>query len=124
MSVEYVLAGDRFRPPKKKQDREPHKPVELPRNYGPFIVSISPEAQKDYEELPGNVKEAMDQIMGRLRAWPEVSGVRSLFGKGYAANKFRMKTWDWRVEFLVDQASRTITVIRVGHRDTFYDEYH
>jgi mRNA-degrading endonuclease RelE of RelBE toxin-antitoxin system len=83
-----------------------------------------PEAQKAIQELPGNVRQAMWQILERLIAWPEVSGVRSLFGKGYAANKFRMKTWDWRIEFLVDMPNRTITVTRIGHRDSFYDEYH
>lgn len=34
-----------------------------------------------------------------------------------------MKTWDWRIEFQVDDDARTITVLRIGHRDKFYDEY-
>lgn len=119
------LSGDRRQPPKKKAER----PQEVPRppegrQAGPFTISMTREARDGFQELPGNVKAAMDQILERLTAWPEVSGVRSLFGKGYAANKFRMKTWDWRIEFLVDLPNRTITVTRVGHRDTFYDEYH
>lgn len=117
------LAGERFRP--KKRKREQPTPVERSRApEGPFRILITDEAQRSFDELPANVKNAMIEIMNRLQAWPEVSGVRSLFGKGYAANKFRMKTWDWRIEFLVDEAHRTVTVVRVGHRDTFYDEYH
>ena len=88
------------------------------------MISMTQEASDVFVELPRNVKAAMSQIMERLTAWPEVSGVRSLFGKGYAANKFRMKTWDWRIEFLVDLKARKITVTKIGHRDTFYDEYH
>ena len=122
------LSGDRRRPPKKKAERpndaqEAPKAPERPQE-GPFSVIMTREAIDGFRDLPGNVKRAMEQILERLRAWPEVSGVRSLFGKGYAANKFRMKTWDWRIEFLVDEQNRTITVTRVGHRDTFYDEYH
>jgi mRNA-degrading endonuclease RelE of RelBE toxin-antitoxin system len=89
-----------------------------------FRVLIMPEAEKSYDKLPRNVKKSMDEIMIRLRSWPEVSGVRSLFGKGYAPNKFRMKTWDWRIEFLVNAKEWTITVTRIGHRNDFYDEYH
>lgn len=66
----------------------------------------------------------MGEIFGRLTAWPQVSGAIPLFGKGFAPNKFRMKTWDWRVEFLVNPAVREITIVRIGHRDSFYDVYH
>lgn len=82
------------------------------------------EARDGYDELPANVKVSMDEIMRRLETWPEVSGVRPLFGKGYQAGKFRMKTWDWRIEFQVVPEKREIHVLRIGHRDTFYDEYH
>ena len=120
-----LLEGDRFRPPKKKKDQEqPQNPPPPPPRTGPFLVVMTEEAQKAYDKLPGNVKTSMDEIIERLRSWPEVSGVKPLFGKGYAANKFRMKTWDWRIEFLVNPHAKTISVIRVGHRDTFYDEYH
>lgn len=118
-----MLSGDRFRQPKKKKDQDDpshsliHKPT-------PYTILMMPDARKAYDDLPGNVKTSMDEIMDRLRAWPEVSGVRPLFGKGYAANKFRMKTWDWRIEFTVSMKERSITVTRIGHRDTFYDEYH
>lgn len=85
---------------------------------------MTEEAQVGYDEAPNNVKGAMDEIMERLASWPEVSGVRPLFGKGYMPGKFRMKTWDWRIEFYVNEREHSITILRIGHRDTFYDEYH
>jgi mRNA-degrading endonuclease RelE of RelBE toxin-antitoxin system len=118
------LSGDPFRRPKKKKERETERHVSPPPPTGHFRVLMTPDAQASYDDLPGNVKLSVDEIVNRLRAWPEVSGVRRLFGKGYAPNKFRMKTWDWRVEFIVNLEEREITVLRIGHRDTFYDEYH
>lgn len=119
------LSGDPFRPPKKKKERAPAAaPEKQPEARGPFKIIMTPEAQKGYDGLPGNMKLSMDEIVRRLESWPEVSGVKSFFGKGYAPNKFRMKTWDWRIEFEVDMARREIRVLRIGHRDTFYDEYH
>lgn len=118
------LGGDRYRPPKKKQERqpEPQAAPEIPK--GPFRVLITQDAQREYDALSGNVKELINELIDRLKGWPSVSGIGPIFGKGYAPNKFRMKTWDWRMEFLVDPAARKATIIRVGHRDTFYDEYH
>lgn len=118
-----MLSGDRHRPPKKRKEGAVPPFHQAPKSDF-FRVVVTEDAQKSYDKLPGNVKVSMDEIMDRLRAWPEVSGVRALFGKGYAPNKFRMKTWDWRIEFLVNVKEHTITVTRIGHRETFYDEYH
>lgn len=120
----YILQGDPRRPPKKKKEREPERGTPLSAPTGPFKVLITDDAQREFDGLPRDAQEGITEIMDRLRAWPEVSGVRSLFGKGYAPNKFRIKFWDWRVEFVVNPATREITVTRMGRRDTFYDEYH
>lgn len=119
------MSGDPRYPPKKKKEKEKEsEKAPEAKKAGPFTVNMTSDAKQAYEDLPGNVKTSVDEVVDRLRAWPEVSGVRSLWGKGYAANKFRMKTWDWRLEFIVDPKANTITVVRIGHRDTFYDEYH
>jgi mRNA-degrading endonuclease RelE of RelBE toxin-antitoxin system len=120
----FTLEGDPRRPPKKKKERQPEPNPAAAAPTGPFTIFLTEDSEKAFNELPANVKEAMNEIIERLKSWPEVSGVKPLFGKGYAPNKFRMKTWDWRMEFLVNPATREITVARIGHRDTFYDEYH
>lgn len=122
--MDSYLAGDRYNPPKKKKEREESRPEVQPDYQGPFTILMTKDAQEGYEDLPGNVKTAMDEIMARLRAWPNVSGARTMFGKGFAPNKYRMKTWDWRIEFTVDKKKGEVTILRVGHRETFYDEYH
>lgn len=120
----FILEGDPHRPPKKKKEREPELKAQGPAPTGPFKVFITDDAQREYDALPRDAQEGITEIMDRLRAWPEVSGVKHLFGKGWAPNKFRMKFWDWRVEFAVNPPAREITVVRMGRRDTFYDEYH
>lgn len=120
----YTLDGDPRHPPKKKKHEPEPGRASFQVGPRPFNVLITPDAQREYDGLPANMKAALDEIVERLKAWPEVSGVKRLFGKGYAPNKFRVKMWDWRVEFLVNSDSHEITIIRIGRRDTFYDEYH
>ncbi len=117
------MSGDRHHPPKKKKAKEePAAPAPQAPRRGLMRVVLTEDASNAYRELPGNVKESVDEIIRRLEGWPEVSGVRSLWGAGHG--KYRMKTWDWRVEFIVDDKARQVTVLRIGHRSTFYDEYH
>jgi len=121
------LHGERWKL-KKKKEREQERPsADQPpppaAPFGPWQVLVTPEAQKGYDNLAANIQHAMDEIMERLKAWPEVSGARILYGKCWGPGKYRMKTWDWRIEFQVDDDARTITVLRIGHRDKFYDEH-
>lgn len=120
-----LLEGDRRNPPKKKKERSADPlPFQEPLRTGPYTILWTEDAKAGYEDLPGNIKASMDEIVERLTAWPEVSGARTLFGKGFAPGKFRMKTWDWRIEFQVNESRREIAILRIGHRETFYDEYH
>lgn len=118
------LEGDPRKPPKKKKKREEPKPKAASPAAARYTVYMRPEAEEAFLKLSGNVKEGVREIIERLKAWPNVSGARPLFGRGWAPNKFRMKTWDWRVEFVVNPAASEISIVRIGHRDTFYDEYH
>lgn len=121
------LEGDRWQLKKKKErkeERPEQRPQEPDPSFRPYTIIMTPEAQKGFDKLAANIKQAMNEIMERLKSWPEVSGTRTYFGKGWAPGKFRMKTWDWRIEFIVNEDKRTVTVSKIGHRDDFYDEYH
>lgn len=123
------LKGERWQLKKKKEReeekrQEPQAPPAQARRTGPFGVAMTADAIDGYGRAPGNVRDQIDGIMERLKAWPEVSGTRTLWGKGWAPGKYRMKTGDWRVEFYVDETDRAITILRIGHRDDFYGEYH
>lgn len=105
-------------------------------------VEITPEAAAQVEALPSPIVRRMRQLVGRLRQWPAVSGVKHL--KGALAGKCRLRTGDYRLQFRVEETRRTVMVERVvkgkevvqeqevvdyrvivekaGHRDGFYDE--
>lgn len=120
----YSLQGDPFRPPKKKKERSQERRPEAPTPSGPPSVIWTENAIKEYQALSANVKTLIDELAQRLRDWPNVSGIKMIFGAGYQPGKFRMKTWDWRLEGLYSRPTNQIAILRVGHRDTFYDEYH
>ncbi len=80
--------------------------------------------------------------MTRLESWPQVSGVKRLTGN--LAGKYRLRTGDYRLQFVVSTKRRTVkeskvvagkevvgekevreytvTIEKAGHRDSFYDE--
>jgi len=88
----------------------------------PFRVLITPEAEKAFKKLPRNIQKAMQDKMDQLKAYPEVSGIKMMWGEAYG--KQRLKFWDWRMEFSVNEKDRTILIEKVGHRNDIYDEYH
>ena len=81
-------------------------------------VLLSPEAGREFDRLPTLIKVRVLRIFERLAEWPEVSGAKPLRGK--LAGQYRMRTGDYRVQFRVQ--GRSVTVVRVGHREGFYDE--
>lgn len=117
------LAGDRWQMKKKKErQQEPPQEQSSPKIPEKFRVAISPEAEKGLSELPKNIQKAMRDKIEQLESYPEVSGIKRMWGEAFG--KERMKFWDWRMEFSVDQNARTITIEKIGHRDTIYGEYH
>ena len=89
---------------------------------GPFNVEISKDAEKALKKLDKNVQKAMQDKIEQLKAYPEVSGVKRMWGKAYGRE--RLKFWDYRMEFSVNMKEHKIVIEKIGHRDTMYDEYH
>jgi mRNA-degrading endonuclease RelE of RelBE toxin-antitoxin system len=105
-------------------------------------VVLTPDAVRDLADLPRRIIARMDNLLERLREWPDVSGAKSLRGK--LAGRYRLRTGDYRLQFRIAQERRIIKVHRttekktvfeqqeiaeikvivekVGHRDGFYDE--
>lgn len=119
------LSGDRWQLKKKKTQKEPvQAPSQTPSQAqsSRFQVFVTPEAQKSLDELPGNIHKAMADKIAALEGYPEVAGVKRMWGEAYG--KQRLKFWDWRMEFSVDMKIKMIVIEKIGHRDSTYDEYH
>jgi mRNA-degrading endonuclease RelE of RelBE toxin-antitoxin system len=105
-------------------------------------VEMTPAAADDLTTLPGPIKARMIKLMGRLRRWPTVSGVKRL--KGDLVGKYRLRTGDYRLQFHVDESKKkvhekkvvnskeatterevveySVVVEKMGHRDGFYGD--
>ena len=80
-------------------------------------VVLTPEAQQQADALPRAVRARIDGLLVRLQRWPDVSGAKPL--RGELANRWRMRTGDYRVQFRVE--GETVLVEKIGHRDGFYE---
>jgi mRNA-degrading endonuclease RelE of RelBE toxin-antitoxin system len=80
-------------------------------------VLFTLEAQEQADELPRLIRVRLHGLVERLKAWPNVSGVKGLTGalKGY----YRIRTGDYRMQFRVDKD--VVTIVKVGHCDGFYE---
>lgn len=81
-------------------------------------VVLSHVAREQLEDLPPGIHLRVLKVLERLANWPQISGAKPL--RGELAGQFRVRTGDYRVQFEV--ASGTIRVVKIGHRDGFYDE--
>lgn len=80
-------------------------------------VMLTPAAARQLAELPLVVRARVARILERLADWPHVSGAKPL--RGHMARRWRMRTGDWRVQFVV--LGDEVRVEHVGHRDGFYE---
>ena len=79
-------------------------------------VLLTPVAQKDMARLPGGMLRRVNDVLSRLKKWPDVSGAKPL--RGELAGWFRIRTGDWRVVFSV--AGDTVVVSAIDNRRDVY----
>jgi mRNA-degrading endonuclease RelE of RelBE toxin-antitoxin system len=85
------------------------------------IVSITEEAQEQFETLPKLIQVRMEKIFVRLQNWPDISGAKPL--RGELAGRYRIRTGDYRIQFQVRAsdsknepiADHVVVIEEVGH---------
>ena len=80
-------------------------------------VRLSLAAVEQVLALPTATRTRVVAVFRRLREWPAVSGVKALSGP--LAGEYRVRTGDYRVQFRIE--GDQVIVVKVGHRDGFYD---
>ncbi len=83
-----------------------------------MAVLLTPEAQAEFDALPGVIRARVLGIFERLASWPAVSGAKTLSGDW--AGHYRIRTGDWRVIFRV--LTPQIIVVRIKHRSEVYED--
>jgi mRNA-degrading endonuclease RelE of RelBE toxin-antitoxin system len=81
-------------------------------------VVLTPDAARQLDALSNPIHARVLSLLARLRHWPDVSGAKPL--RGDLAGQYRLRTGDYRIQFRV--ARDVVTVLRIGHRDGFYEE--
>lgn len=64
------------------------------------VVLLTPDAQRQLDALPTAIRTRINVLFRRLRQWPNVSGAKPL--RAGLANRWRMRTGDYRVQFRVE----------------------
>lgn len=83
-----------------------------------YRIAFAASAAREYRSLPAVVRRRVTQAVGGLRYLPRPPGVRKLQGH---ERLYRIRVGDYRVVYLIDDATRSIRVTRVRHRREAYE---
>jgi len=82
-----------------------------------YTLLIKRSAEQDLRRLPRVLFDRVNERILVLREEPRPSGVRKLVG---ALEGWRIRVGDYRILYQIDEAARTVTVVRVKHRREVY----
>ena len=82
----------------------------------PYRLSITETAQKELQRLPAQVKERVRVKCRSLADDPRPPGCRKLRG----GESYRIRVGGYRVLYDVEDATQTVTILRVSHRSEAY----
>lgn len=82
-------------------------------SYRLFVLS---RAEKQLAKLPRETIERLGEVIRGLAAEPRPSGCRKLRGR----RGYRLRAGSFRVVYEIDDATRTVTVLDIGHRREVY----
>lgn len=82
-----------------------------------YRVRLSRQAQKDLDRLPDAIWQRVQPVLAALQENPRPLGSIKLRGGG---DTYRVRIGDYRALYDVDDAEKTIMVLRVQHRREAY----
>lgn len=83
-----------------------------------YSLEIKFSAQKELDALDNAVFARIDRKILALADNPRPAGCKKL--KGHK-DHWRIRVGDWRVLYIIDDASRHVSITRVAHRREVYD---
>lgn len=81
-----------------------------------YSIVIGRRAQKSIAGLPGDAGARVRAAILALGVEPRPPGCRKLTGR----DEWRLRVGDFRVLYLINDPSRLVTVLAVGHRRDIY----
>jgi mRNA interferase RelE/StbE len=83
---------------------------------GRYRHFIKPSAVKEIESLPKRDRPRVVQRIQRLSIEPRPPASEKLSGE----EKYRVRQGQFRIVYAIDDAARTVLVVKVGHRRDIY----
>lgn len=81
-------------------------------------LEIKQSAQKELDALDDTVFKRIDRKILALADNPRPAGCKKL--KGFK-DQWRIRVGDWRVLYIIDAETKTVTVMHVAHRREVYE---
>jgi mRNA interferase RelE/StbE len=81
-----------------------------------YKLLIKASAAQELEALPVKERKRIISRILRLASNPRPSGNEKLSGE----EKHRLRQGDYRILYSIDDASRSVTVVKIGHRRDVY----
>ena len=82
-----------------------------------YALFIKPSAERDLRKLSRTTRERIHLKILTLRDDPRPHGSRKLSGN---LEGWRIRVGDYRILYYIDDATKSITVVRVKHRRDVY----
>lgn len=83
-----------------------------------FNVIITSRAEKELRQLDRQIKNRVTKAALNLADDPRPAGCLKVKSE---EKLWRVRVGDYRIGYEVDDAKREVTIIKVGHRNEFYD---
>lgn len=83
-----------------------------------YSVNITSRAERELKRLDRPVKNRVVKAILDLASNPRPAGCLKVKSE---EGVWRVRVTDWRIGYMIDDASSEVTVIRIGHRSEFYD---
>jgi len=81
-----------------------------------YSVEIVSKAEKEYLKLPQSVKSRFQEIILSLEKDPRPFGSKKLRETDY----YRLRRGDYRMSYSIDDKSRVVKILSIGHRKEIY----
>jgi mRNA interferase RelE/StbE len=81
-----------------------------------YRLLIKPSAAKELRALPANDRKRVVTKIEGLASDPRPPGTEKLSG----AEKYRLRQGDYRVLYSVDDAEKSLVIVKIGHRRDVY----
>jgi mRNA interferase RelE/StbE len=83
-----------------------------------YEIRITKRANKEIQDLSGELAKRVFKTIYGLSAEPRPSGCKKLKG---SENEYRLRIGDYRILYLVEDSIKIVEIFKVGHRRNVYD---